>query len=138
MGAAQELSTSFASEVRQTFLFDVENEERLQSNNQAARDLVSKLLDKGAQPSRSADQSKWLFHDVPKADVIDFVSSYHLDDAQHSMPKDLMLRYLEGRSDEAAQLWNVALMGSSKQSHRLPDGSGTHQVERFSFAEASL
>jgi len=135
MGAARELSTSFASEVRQTFLFDVKNEERLQSNNQAARNLVSKLLDRGAEPSPSSDQSKWLFHDVPKADIIDFVSSYHLDDAQHSMPKKLMLQYLEGRSDDAAQLWNVALMGSSKQSHRLPDGSGTYQVERFSFAE---
>jgi len=135
MGAARELSTSFAGAVRQTFLFDVNDRERLQSNNQAARDLVSKLLDKGAQPSPSSDQSKWLFRDVLKADIIDFVSRYHLDDAQHSMPKDLMLQYLRGRSDEIAQLWNVALMGSSKQSHRLPDGSDTYPVDRYSFAE---
>jgi hypothetical protein len=76
-----------------------------------------------------------LFHDVPKAHIIDFVSEYHLDDAQHSMPKDLMLRYIRGRSDETAQLWNVALMGSSKQSHRLPDGSDTYTVEQYPFAE---
>ena len=135
MGAARQLSTSFARVVRQTFRFDVKDSKQLQRNNSAARGLVSKLLDEGVRPKPSSDQSKWIFRDVSVGHVIDFVEEYELDDAQYSMPKELMVRYLRGRSDEVAQLWNVALMGSSKKSHRLPDGSGTYDSGSYSFSQ---
>ena len=132
MGAARQLSTSFARVVRQTFRFDVKDSKQLQRNNSAARGLVSKLLDEGVRPKPSSDQSKWIFRDVSVGHVIDFVEEYELDDAQYSMPKELMVRYLRGRSDEVAQLWNVALMGSSRRAI-VRDGSGTYDSGSYFF-----
>ena len=79
---------------RQTFLFDVKNEERLQSNNQAARDLVRNFSTRRSTVSILRSTSGYSV--TCQKDVIDFVSSYHLDDAQRHA-KELMLRYLEGR-----------------------------------------
>ena len=136
MHSVVDLSLSYAGLVRQTFRFDLKNEDRLRSNMDAGQCLVRDLVAAGLPRQDGLEQHRAVFEDCPINRIISFIKDYEVDDQQGSLNQDLIINYLKSRTDDRAKLWNVAIIGSGRGRHRVPGTKEFYEPGTITFGDS--
>ena len=129
MGAAQPTYISFAGRRLQTRYFYVDNQEWLDRNLDAARELIQEARRRGTHESRPSAE---LWRDVPVAAVRAFLSRYQVHPASPDLDPSLVLKYVDKQLENdppSLVNWSVALVTGTESEVDL-GGPSTRTVVR--------
>lgn len=112
MQKARRADASYSGRRLQTILFNHLDDEWLEQNIRAARELVSATA---SAPRRSDRAGVTIIGPIETAKVIDFLGTYRFHENSRDLDRDLIVKYLEGRGDEGElTTFNIAVMGHPK------------------------
>ena len=112
MQDARTATMSFSGKKEQTIKFHHKNQEWLQDNIVATRQLISDIRSRGIEPQIGAMESP-VFIGVPHQIILDFLSRYHIHESSRSgVEKSKLMRdYIEAEiSKMRLRTWNVSII----------------------------
>lgn len=112
MRHADVVRISYSGQRLQTFIFDEEHDSVIQSNLQAGRQFIARCR-KVSTFRRSRTSPRWLFTDVPNAEIVKLLNDYSFHDDQVGLQADHMNGWLLRAAKNS--LWNVMVIGSDKK-----------------------
>lgn len=110
MHFAEKVQLSFAGSRKQTFRFDCRDLEIQKQNMDVTRDFIAGVAEGGIDFRKK--KSRWIAKDVPCESIYEYLERFSIADVHVDLQPELTVGYLKTRKDEAADTWNVAVMGS--------------------------
>ncbi|MBS4103919.1 Z1 domain-containing protein [Tsukamurella paurometabola] len=127
-------SAAYGGHRVQTHVFDVDRAV-LERNQNAARNLLTRLIDEGYSLKHDEKEDRYVIYGVPRGEILDFLKDYSFfDDERERRVGDKNLRtllseYIDKRGKVGSlRTWNVAVIG------RRAKGRPIDASERFALA----
>ncbi|EKQ6315675.1 Z1 domain-containing protein [Pseudomonas aeruginosa] len=99
----------------QTIVFRHEDQDWLDQNLKATRDLVARIREIGIQPVTLTDKPHKTFLNVPSAQVLQFLGEYTIDISNSEMPAALLQSYIREQNQRGhITFWTVAIVTRSE------------------------
>lgn len=112
MQHADVVRISYSGQRLQTFIFDETREAVVRRNVDVGRAFIARCHEVSTF-EKSKNAPRWVFSDVPNADVIDFLGQYSFHEDQVGLQADHVIGWLRRAAKESR--WNVMVIGSDKK-----------------------